>query len=181
MSMEAIESKAKVYAAARERLAESVNALNAAIAALQRDHLPGIKRQLGRAFEAENALQALVQANPHLFTKPRTVVLHGVKVGYEKGVGGIEFDDGDQVVALIRKKLPELADVLIVTKESPVKKALNQLTVQQLKAIGCTVREAGDRVVVRAVDSAVDKLVTAMLKGISDQLAQDLDMAAAPG
>ncbi len=173
MSLDPIDAKARVYTEARERLAASVAELNDAIAALKRNQLPVIKRHLRRAFELENELRAMVEANPHLFTKPRTVVLHGVKLGYQKGAGGISFDDPDHVCKLIQKKLPELADVLIKNEPKPIKKALQQLTVQQLKAIGCEVEEAGDRVVVKAVDSAVDKLVTALLKGIADEAGLD--------
>jgi hypothetical protein len=90
-------------------------------------------------------------------------VLHGVRVGFAKGKGRIEYEDADKVVALIDKKLPELADELVRTERKPLKSALERLTVQQLRAIGCTVEEAGDRVVVRAEDTDIDRLVTALL------------------
>jgi hypothetical protein len=179
MSLDPIDAKARVYAEARDRLAASVAALNDAITALKRDQLPLIKRHLRRAFEVENELRGLVEANPHLFTKPRTVVLHGVKLGFQKGSGGISFDDPEHVCKLIQKKLPDMADVLIKNDPKPIKKALQQLTVQQLKSIGCEVEEAGDRVVVKAVDSAVDKLVTALLKSIADEAGLDQEAAEA--
>lgn len=165
-TLDPIDAKAKAYSDARERLAESVAALNDAIAAAKREHLPGIKQNLKRAFQAEANLRALVADHPELFVKPRTVVLHGVQVGYAKGKGVIVFDNPEKVVALIKRKLPDQAAVLIATKETPVKKALAQLAVADLKAIGCSVQEAGDQVVVRAVDSAVDKLVDAMLQAL---------------
>lgn len=179
MSLDPIDAKARVYAEARDRLAGSVAALNDAITALKREQLPLIKRHLRRAFDLESDLRNLVEASPHLFTKPRTVVLHGVKLGYQKGAGAISFDDPDHVCKLIQKKLPELADVLITSNPKPVKKALQQLTVAQLKSIGCQVEEAGDRVVVKAVDSAVDKLVTALLKSMADEAGQDEQAAEA--
>lgn len=165
-----IESRAKAFADARTKLAEYVDTLNQALESLKRDNLPRIKRQLTRAAELQDQLQAMVAAAPHLFVKPKTVVLHGIKVGFEKGKGSIAFEDSDQVLALIDKKLPDLADVLTTTQRKPLKTALAQLTVAQLKAIGCTVEEVGDRVVVRAVDSEVDKLVTALLKGAAVEL-----------
>jgi hypothetical protein len=173
MSLDPIDAKARVYAEARDRLAGSVAALNVAIDALKREQLPVIKRHLRRAFELENELRGLVECNPQLFTKPRTVVLHGVKLGFQKGAGAISFDDPEHVCKLIEKKLPDMADVLISRNPKPVKKALQQLSVQQLKAIGCQVEEAGDRVVVKAVDSAVDKLVTALLKSMADKAGHD--------
>lgn len=165
-TIDQIEARAKAYAQARERLAEAVSGLNAAIDALKREQLPAIKVHLRRAFEAESRLRALVEQNPELFVKPRTVVLHGVQVGYAKGKGTITFEDADQVVRLIERKLPEQADVLIALKKTPVRKALAQLSVAQLKAIGCSVTEVGDQVVVRVVDAAVEKLVDAMLRSL---------------
>lgn len=164
-----IESRAKAFADARSKLSEYVDALNQALESLRRDNLPRIKRQLVRAAELQTQLKEMVAESPDLFVKPKTVVLHGIKVGFEKGKGAIVFDDADQVVTLIDKKLPDLADVLIATTKKPVKAGLAQLTVAQLKSIGCSVEEAGDRVVVRAVDSEVDKLVTALLKGATEE------------
>lgn len=171
MSLDVIDTKARVYADARDRLQAAVAELQAAMDALKRDHLPAIKRHLRRAVEHENELRALVEQAPHLFVKPRTVVLHGIQLGFEKGKGQIVFGDADTVVNLIRKKLPDLADTLIVAKYTPMKKGLAQLSAQQLKAIGCTVEGTEDRVIVRAVDSAVDKLVNALLKSLGDEKA----------
>jgi hypothetical protein len=160
-----IEESARAYAAARAKLAQAVGELQAGLDNLRKNNLPRIKRNLERAAELESELKALVAAAPHHFVKPKTLVLHGIRVGFEKGKGAILFEDDDQVVALIKKKLPDLVDVLVKSTEKPVKAGLKNLTVQQLKAIGCTVEETGDQVVVRAVDSDVDKLVKALLKG----------------
>jgi hypothetical protein len=159
-----ISKQAEVHAQARALLAERVTALTDAQAALRRDHLPGIKRALARAAETEAALRSLVEANPGFFVRPRTQVFAGIKVGYAKGKGALSFDDADAVVARIKKHLPEQADVLIRTKEAPVKEALAQLTAAELKKIGVTLTEAGDQTVVRPVDSDVDKMVDALLK-----------------
>lgn len=171
MSLDIIDNKVRVYAEARDRVQSAVSELNAAIDALKRDRLPTLKRHVRRAFQLEAELRALIAEHPHLFVKPRTVVLHGVQVGFEKGKGTISFGDADQVVALIEKKLPDLADTLIAVKKAPIKKAVAQLSAAQLKAIGCSITGAEDRVVVRAVDSAVDKLVAALLKSLGDEAA----------
>ena len=164
-TMNEIEARVQSYAGARTKLADAVQQLHDAIENLRRNNLPRIKRNLEKASELHAEVAALIADSPALFIKPRSVVLHGIKVGFEKGKGLISFDDADQVVKLIEKKLPDMADVLVKTTSKPVKQALKQLTVQQLKAIGCTVEESGDQVLVRAVDSEVDKLVTALLKG----------------
>lgn len=168
-TMTEIEARTRAYSEARTRLADIVSELQAGLDAFKRENLPRVKRAIARAAEMEAALRALIEETPDLFVKPKTVVLHGVRVGYEKGKGAIEFEDGDQVVRLIEKRLPDLAEQLVKTTKKPLKTGLAQLTVQQLKSIGCTVEEAGDQVVVRAVDRDVDKLVTALLKGAAEE------------
>ncbi|MDO9094474.1 MAG: host-nuclease inhibitor Gam family protein [Rubrivivax sp.] len=170
--IETIENAARAYAAARGKLAEKVTQLQEGLDNLRRNNLPAIKRNLARAAEAESELRALVEQHPDLFQKPRTLVLHGIRVGFEKGKGAISFEDADQVVKLVKKKLPELLDQLVKTEEKPLKGGLKQLTVAQLKSVGCTVEETGDQVVVRAVDSDVDKLVKALLKGAEEEAAE---------
>lgn len=170
-TMNDIEARAKKFAEARAKLAEAVTELQQATTELHRSHLPGIKRHLNRAFEAESQLRELITSAPALFDKPRTVVLHGIKCGYQKGVGKVSWSDPDLVVKLIRKKLADQADVLIKVEETPIKNALKQLGVKELLAIGCEVEETDDVVVVKAIDSVVDKLVKALLKGLDVEAA----------
>ena len=162
--LEKITRRAEVYSKARELLVAKVAALNEGISALRRDMIPDIKRAVARAADAEAALRALVEQNPELFQKPKTQIFSGVKVGYQKGKGTIDFDDADTVVARIKKHFPDQADVLIKVKETPVKDALTQLSAADLKRIGVTVTASGDQVVVKPVDSEVDKMVDALLK-----------------
>jgi hypothetical protein len=159
-----IEKNAKTYADARAKLADVVAELNEGIDALKKQHLPAVRRALNRAAEHHEALRAMIDAAPELFVKPRTLVLHGVKLGYQKGKGGISFEDPARVVQLIRKHLPEQADVLIATKEAPAKDALANLPVADLKRLGCSVVDAGDTIVIKPTDSEVDKMVDALLK-----------------
>ncbi|HXG29582.1 MAG TPA: host-nuclease inhibitor Gam family protein [Nevskiales bacterium] len=168
MSMETIETKTRAYAEARSVLASRVEALNEELDKARRRSLPGIKRALGIAKAAEEDLRAEIEAHPELFEKPRSVILHGVRVGYQKAKGTIEWDDDDRVVALIQKHHPDLFDNLVKTIERPIKTALNTLSVADLKKIGVTVVEAGDQVVIKPVDSDVDKLVDALLRDASE-------------
>ncbi len=168
-AIETISKRAEVYSTARQLLTEKVTAFNDGLAALRKDHIPGVKKAVARAVEAEAALRALIEANPDCFTKPKTQVFSGVKVGYQKGKGTISFEDADSVVARIKKHLPDQADVLFKLKETPVKDALAQLSATDLKKIGVTVSEAGDQVVIKPVDSEVDKMVDALLKDVGEE------------
>lgn len=163
-----IERRAKLYADAREALAGVVSRLNVGMESLKRQALPEIKRAVARASEHHDALKDLIKSAPELFAKPRTVTLHGVRVGYAKGKGGIAWDDPDAVVAAIQKRLPEQAEALIRWTAKPLKEAINQLDVADLKRIGCRVVGTDDQIVIKPVDSEVDKLVDALLKDATE-------------
>lgn len=159
-----IEAAAGEYAKARENLSNLVSNLQDELQAIQRRRLPAIRRAVQKAAEREDCLRNLVGDNPHLFQRPKTVVLHGVKLGYQKGKGKIALTDEDQTIRLIRRHLCEQAEVLIVVKERVNKAALKDLPVADLKRIGCGVEEAGDEIVIRSTDSQVDRIVEALLK-----------------
>lgn len=167
-----IEKRAKALADAREVLSAIVTELQAGIEALQRDHMRGLKAAVNSAAEQHDRLKTLIELNPELFNRPRTVVMHGIKCGYQKSPGRLEFDDAARVVALIRKHFPERADALIAVEESPVRSALAQLSVAELKRIGVTVTGTGDVVVIKPADSQVDKLVAALLRVAVDEKAE---------
>lgn len=166
-----IEARAKRYSDAREKLTALVADLNAGMDALKRQSMAEIKRAIARASEHEAELRALIEAAPDLFVKPKTVIFHGIKLGYQKGKGKIEWDNAEQVVKLIKKHFPAQTDLLIVTRETPAKDALNNLSAGDLKKLGISITEGGEAVFIRPTDSAVDKMVDALLKAATEEVA----------
>ena len=166
-----IERSAKKYAEAREHLAGIVAAMNEGIEAIKRDNMKRLKKAVNEAAEHHDALKALIETAPECFVKPRSVVLHGIKLGFQKGKGKIEWDDADQVIRLIKKHFPEQAEVLIATSEKPAKEALAQLTAAELKKLGISVTDGGDAVFIKPADSAVDKMVDALLRDATAEVA----------
>lgn len=167
-SMKDIERKTARYAQERAALAETMRKLHVAIQALKLDRRAAIMRHVERASNAEAELRAAIAAVPELFERPRSRILHGIRVGFQKGKGKIEFADPDRVVALIRKHMPDSFDVLVKTTEKPIKDALAGLTAAELKKLGVTVEEAGDRPLIKPADSEVDRLVAALLDAASE-------------
>lgn len=165
-----IEKQAKRYSEARAAVAEIVSALNEAMDALKRTELPKLRRAIARAAEHHDALKQLIELAPELFTKPRTQTLHGIRLGYMKEKGKLQFDDADRVVALIEKHFPDQVELLIATTKKPVKKALEQLSAAELKRVGITITDAGDAVFIQPTDSAVDKMVDALLKAATEEV-----------
>lgn len=163
-----IEDAAKTYADTRARLGERVDSLQYEILALRRRRLPGIRSAVESVATARQALIDLVDGARDLFTKPRTRIFHGVKVGLTKGKGKITWEDDETVVRLIRKHFADRADTLIKLKETPSKTALADLSAAELKKLGVTVEEAGDQVVAKPTESEIDKLVAALLEDDAD-------------
>lgn len=159
-----IEVLTQHYADAHGLVADIVAAMNHEIEQVTRNYLPRIKREVAKAKERKAELHAAIEAAPELFVKPRTVVFHGIKVGFRKASGKIEIDDADQVVKLIRKHFPEQFDVLVKTEETPIKKALANLSAAELKKLGIEISDTGDVVEIRDTVSDVDKVVQALLK-----------------
>lgn len=158
-----IEKKTRAYADARATVAAIVTELEDAIDDLKADALPDLRRRLARAGALHDELQALIEDAPELFEKPKSHVFHGIKVGYAKAKGSLTWDDEDQVVARIKKQLPDQVDVLLAKKETPVKTALAQLPAATLKKLGVEVQADGDAVVIKPQDSDIEKLAKGLL------------------
>ncbi|MFA5161185.1 MAG: host-nuclease inhibitor Gam family protein [Elusimicrobiales bacterium] len=166
MSLSEIESLVKQYADRRARVTERLRQYEAGVAALKKEHLPGIKQAAVSASEKETELRAAIEASPALFEQPRSLTMHGIKFGFQKQKGSIRYEDEDKVISLVRKYLPEQADSLIKSEERLLKTALSNLTAAELKKLGVEVKESGDAVLVKSVDSDIDKLVNALLAEI---------------
>lgn len=159
-----IELLTKDFSQAREKLSGKIRTLEDEIAALKRRRLPVIKTAVNMVTEKQELLKVALEESRTLFVRPRTMIFHGVKIGFQKGKGRISWTDDAQVVRLIKKHLPDQADVLIRTTEKPVRDALANLPAADLKRIGVTVEETGDQVVIKSTDSEIDRFVDALLK-----------------
>lgn len=159
-----IEKLTKEYAEWREQLSDAVRSLEEEIGAARRKHITLIKRKVEAVAERQAVLKAAIEESKDLFKKPRTVIIHGIKVGLQKSKGEMKWIDAQQVIRLIRKHFPDQAETLIKTTETPVKAALLQISAADLKRIGVTVEDDGDVVVIKSTDSEIDKFVEALLK-----------------
>ena len=165
-----IDFKTKLFADARARLADRIRELNDAVEAAKRRHLPEIKKVLALAAERSLDLQSAIESAPELFVKPRSLVLHGVKVGFQKAKGKLAWASVERVVKLVREHFPKQFDVLVKTEYKPVKKALQMLPAADLKKLGITVAADGDEVLIKDTNTDVDKFVDALLKEATEEV-----------
>lgn len=158
-----IEALTRKYADAREELSDLLRAMNEKLEQVKRATLPRCRELVNRTAEREAKLRAAVEDAPDLFQRPRTVIFHGVKVGFQKGKGVLDIPDADRTLEKIKTLLENPANFIRIT-ETPDKQALAQLPVADLRKLGCTLTETGDQVVIKPVDGEVDKIVNALLR-----------------
>ncbi len=168
-----IEALALAYRERRNVLLGTLSQLDADIAALKRKHLKGLTRCVKLAAETEAALRAAIERAPELFERPKTVVFHGIKVGYRKGPGALDWEDDGDLVRKIEKYFGEEAEAYLIVKKKPSAEALEDLDAATLKRLGVEVGDDKDEVVVKPVETDVERLVKALLKGAKDELESD--------
>lgn len=169
--IDTISAAAKALRTHRDTLTERVTFLNDAIEVAKRVSMRGIRNSVSACAQAQAELLATIAEAPQLFDKPQSMVLHGIKLGFRKGAGKLDWDDDEQVARLIRKHFPDQFDVLVKTTEKPLKTPLANLTAAELKRIGVTVEDTGDVVFAKDTTAEVDKLVKALLKGAEEEVA----------
>ena len=175
---EELQKRAAAVSLARDALAAIQREMNSELAAVTRRHEPYLRKACRALAAGENRMRELIASTPALFVKPRTHVVDGVKYGLQKAKGKMTWSDDAQLCGRIDKLVDEgtLSDeqrgLLIVTTEKPVAKALEQLDAKVLKRLGVTVSADSDEVVLKSVDSAIDKAIATLLK----DLAKDVDV-----
>ena len=158
-----IEAGCRAMGAARDKLRAIVEAMQGEINRTTDRYRRRLQDAIDDVSNEHERLLAQVQAAPKLFVKPRSAQFHGVKCGWQKGKGGIEYGDEARVCQLIERHLPRQADSLIKTTRKPIAGAIAGLDVRDLKRIGCTVKNAGDAAFVKPVDSELDKTVKRLI------------------
>ena len=159
-----IDKATQEYSKAHDLLAGIMTAIDDAVTKIKRERMPALRKAACQAGMKKNLLKEMIRDNPALFAKPKTLILHGIKVGYQKGKGKLDWDNDELVVRLIKKHFDEDTwEVLIKKTEKPRKDGLNGLDVKDLRRIGVTAEDTGDQVVIKPTDSEIDKLVDALL------------------
>lgn len=171
MSVGQIETLCANYDGECATLEEQIAALEADLEAVKQKHLRGLKKQAAVVAVAEAELHGAVESAPQLFVKPRTLTVHGVKVGFTSSVGKLTWECEDEtVIAAIRRIYGRSAGDYIRTKEEPNKDAIKLLPAEELKKIGCAIEGAGDVVICKRVAGDVEKLVNKLIEKLVEAM-----------
>lgn len=162
--MQDIENKTKAFADARTELADRLGALRDEQEATKRRLMKGIKNALERMQGTHGDLYAAIEQNPALFDKPKTRILHGIRVGWMKQRGKLGIANPVTFIAALRKRLGvKKAKAYIKTTEAPISAALTTLPAETLAKCGATLSDDIDAVVIKAADGDLDKLIDALI------------------
>ncbi len=167
--MEQIEAAARDLAERCAALDGLRRNLNADIEAIVKPRVAQFAAATDEAAQAHKRLHALIDQSRGLFNRPRTVVLHGIKLGLQKGKGRIDFDDEDKAMQRIQRLLPEQAASLIGCKHFLVRAAIAMLPVADIKRIGGSVVGADDAVFIKPERTIAAGLVDALVTGYVNQ------------
>lgn len=168
-----IERLCKEYEETSANLEAALGELESDLAAVRSKHIAALKRHAGIVARREAELLSAIEASSNLFKKPRTLTLHGVKIGFATNtVGRLVFEDADAVVKLIEKHFGKDAQSYISTKPEPDKDALKTLDAADLKKLGCHIEGVGDVVVCRRVAGDIEKLMNTLTRKLAEAMVE---------
>ena len=155
------------------KLEDMIGGLEADLEAVKQKHLAALKRQARVVANREAELHSAVEVSAGLFTKPRTHIMHGTKVGMASSIGSVVFEDEAQVVKLVEKHFKNRFDELVKTEHTPRKDSLRQLTMAELAKLGCAVDGAGEVVIVKRVAGDVEKLINKLITKLVEAMVEN--------
>ena len=165
-----IETFAARYDTECAKLESMVGDLENDLEAAKQKHLRGLKRQASVVAARQAELHSAVEQSPALFVKPRTLTLHGTKLGFTSSEGKVAWNDDEKVVQLIEKQFPKRFDELVKTGFTPKKDALRELTAGELAKLGCRIEGAGDMVLVKRVAGDVERLINKLIEKLASAM-----------
>jgi len=170
----AIEQRCAVYRDRRDHLRRLAGEVNAMMEVVKQSNLPDLRSALTEVAGAELALRAAIeQSDASLWARTKTRVIHGVKVGWAKARGKVVIDDEAKTIQRIRQQLPaDQAALLIRVREAVHKPAVYDLTAADLRRLAIAIEDDSDVVVLRDIESELDRALEALLAQISEETTQ---------
>ncbi len=169
-----IEELAKQYSDAAESLANTVQKLEDAVESLKRQYLPAIKRQVGIAAAKKANLRCALEDARELFKRPKTLIIHGYKVGYEKSKEKVFIEDEELTVRLIEEKYPDMKDMYVKTKKTVKKRAVRSLSEIECRLVGVEVKRTEDVAIIESTASEITKYIDKLLREKEEDAAEEV-------
>lgn len=168
-TLQEIQKRATSLSESRDRLSTLFLSLQSSLDVVKNGSMPEIKKVARQVAKEHNELVAQITANPHLFEKPRTFVVEGIKFGMQASQGSLEWADDDKVCERIfalaeAGDIPaDQVDLLVTVSKKPVASAIRQLAPDVRRRIGVRLEGEGDQPLIKSVDSTIEKAVTSVI------------------
>ena len=159
----AVDRKCQLLRALRNQLSDALAELNSDIESARLNHIDAIRDLAAAAAQATDELMDLVEGEEALFEQQRSLTIHGIKCGFRKARGKVEYDDEAKVVLRIKQVYQDDIGVLVKSTEKPNKSALLKLPAADLKKLGVEVTGACDETFVSDTATDIDKMVDKMI------------------
>lgn len=118
-------------------------------------------------------LTEMLVSAPHLFVKPRSLAVDGVKAGYRKAEDTLDWDDDAVVAKRVLALLPAQYDLLVRTQVSLVVDALGALDAEDLKRIGVRTITGADQHYITVGDNDAEKLTKLVIAAAAARQGDD--------
>lgn len=122
-------------------------------------HLAAIRRLFNGLQDQQADICAEIKAHPEWFQRPKTRVIHGIKLGLRKRKGRLVIRAAARTVQRIKELYEDDIGVLIKTTETPLKSGLEKLSARELKRLGVEVTDDSDDVVFVSTIDEIDNLI----------------------
>lgn len=172
MMIDRIEQLCAQFAAQRKVLAAKMAKLDQELSRVKRRYVAEIKHHAAIVASTEADLTAAIEAAPEFFEKPKTKIFHGIKVGFRKGQGRLQWEDDAQLLARLKKRFGDDASDYIITTEKPSRDALKCVEDAVLGKLGIEIVDADEQVVVKPVETEIEKLVKAIMANVHEDDAE---------
>ena len=169
-----IENRMKILGDARGALEAELQRAEAKLAAVRDQHAEKLKAAAARVQSLEAELISLVHRVPHLFKKPQSLEINGVRTGWRKGKGRLELPDTDKLIKRIGEVLTRAQQQAVVkVKVTVLRGQLARLPGEILKKLGVNLTAAGQEPFISYPKSDLEKQVDWWLKPIAAPAAGD--------
>jgi len=163
-SLAGLETLTREFAQRHRAVCRIADEVHGEMERLKARHLNALREAVRHARDTRVQLEAEIQAHPELFDRPRTVIMHGVKIGLTKAKGRLDIADEKATIAKIQETFGPNATTFLHLTVSPNKTALGELPGKVLKKLGVTVAETGDIAVIKPASGDLEQFLNLLLK-----------------
>lgn len=179
ITLATIEQETRDYAAVRRAALDQAAQIQSEIDAVREKHAKTLRRRVQRMTESHEALFERIAAAPALFPEgAKSIVVDGIKVGYQKGKVKLEIADESAAISALQMIIEvgplserEIAKAALKTTHKLSDAGLKKLSASQLDGMGVKLIPAVDSVLVMPQEDDATKAVDALIKAVQADIA----------